>query len=861
MAGDSLYTPDTLRRSGPSQAYIDSLKATSDLKDVVVYSATDSIVFDVRSGILLMYGEGNLSYTEIKLKAEQITVKIDSQTLYAHGITDSLGEEFGLPEFTMDGADYTAKELAYNFKSQKGRVRSGRTVQGEGFILTDVAKVMPDGSLFGEDGKYTTCDDPHPHYYIRSKKIKMTTNNQIISGPLNLVIADLPLPVVIPFAFIPNPPEDKVDGLIQPQYGNAQDRGYFLRGLGYYKAINDYFDIRVDGDIYTQGGWRAGINSTYSINHRFRGSAGFQYGITTFNEKGDPDYRRTSAWNLTWNHNQPINPNTRISSSVNISSSNSFQREISYSRNDFFQNDLNSSINLQKTFANTPFSMNISARHQQDLNDGTMSMSLPEMTLNMNRQNPFKNLTNKKLDFLKQLGITYNMNARNRVDNLPDSLFLPVLFNAADSIFYNAEVGGQMTQIRTVGSDFYQNGLTHNAKASTQVKLFKQINISPNFSYQEFWYTETLRKQWNPETLQIEEREERGFARGYNFNTSVSATTNFYGLYGLPGTKKEILFRQRFTPSVSYNLKPDFADPQWGFYREVQRDTLGNVQEYSIFEDGIFGGPTRGESQSIGFGLGSVVEMKYRTKESFDPEFDEKEDKFERIRVIDNLSVTSSYNFAADSFRLAPFSMQARTSLFNRKLSITASSTLDPYYILTTSEGKKVKVDRFQWNETGQLGRFTRAQISLNTSLKAGEFSKKKVNTENINPVELEGIQNHLYEYVDFDIPWDITMRYSLSYTNTGLSDPRIVSTVNLNGSMNLTPNWKLQAASGFDLVDREVTNTSLSIFRQLHCWDMSFRWVPFGPQRSYTFTLNVRSSTLSALRLSKNNYWQDRFQ
>jgi hypothetical protein len=856
------FPGDSLRQGGPNQAYIDSLKATSDLQAEVDYKANDSIVFDVQSGVLFMYGSSNLNYEEIQLSAERVTVKIDSQTLFANGIQDSLGNAIGEPQFTMDGANYTSKEIAYNFKTQKGRVLSGRTVQGEGFILTDVAKVQPDGSLFGKDGKYTTCDDPHPHYYIRSRKLKLTATNQIISGPLNFVIADLPIPVVIPFAFIPETPEGEVDGILQPQYGNAQDRGYFLRGLGYYKAINEFMDIRVDGDIYTRGGWRVGLGSSYRIQHRFSGSFGFQYGVTRFNEKGDPDFRRTTAWNLTWNHNQPINPNTRISSSVNISSSNSFQREISYSRNDFFQNDLNSSINLQKTFANTPFSMNISARHQQDLNEGTMSMSLPELTFNMNRQNPFKNISNRKLDFLRQFGITYNMNARNRVTNLPDSLFLPVLFNASDSIFYNGVENGDSVLIRTVGSDFYQNGLSHNAKASTQVKLFKQINISPNFSYQELWYTETVEKVWNPETQRIEEFDVRGFQRAYNFNTSIAANTNFFGIYSLPTTRREIVVRQRFTPNISYNLKPDFSEPQWGFYREVQRDTLGNTQQYSIFENGIFGSPSRGESQSIGFGLGSVLEMKYRTKESFDPEFDEeKNDPFERTRIVDNLGLSSSYNFAADSFKLAPFSMRARTSLFNRKLSVNATATLDPYAIITNSTGNKVRVNRFMWTETGQIGRFTRAQLSFSTSLRGEEIRKKKVDAEDIDPTELRGIQNHAYQYVDFDIPWDIRLRYSLSYSNNGISDPRVVSTLNLDGSMNLTPMWKIQASSGFDIIDREITNTSISIFRQLHCWDMSFRWVPFGPQRSYSLVISVRSATLQALRLTKNNYWQDRFQ
>ncbi|MEL7340956.1 MAG: putative LPS assembly protein LptD, partial [Bacteroidota bacterium] len=457
--------------------------------------------------------------------------------------------------------EYEADQLAYNFKTQKGRVTSGRTVQGEGFILTDVAKYMEDGSIFGKGGKYTTCNDPdHPHYYIRSRKLKLTNNNQIISGPLNLVIADLPLPVIIPFAFIPTPPEGKVSGILQPNYGNAQDRGYFLRGLGYYKAINDYFDVQIDGDIYTRGGWRLGLASTYRVQHSFSGNLRFQYGVQRFNERGDPDFRRTAAWSVNWSHNQPINPNTRLSSSVNISSSNSFQREISLERQDFFTNDLNSSINFQKTFANTPFSMNLGLRHQQDLNDGLMSMSLPELTVNMNRQNPFKNLQGKNLGFLKQLGVNYNMSARNRVQNLPDSLFLPVLLNPADSVWISVVENGDTLAKRIQGSSFYNNGLEHRASASTQIKLFNYLNISPSFNYREVWLTETTERFFDAENNTVETVPVRGFERAFDYNTSVTATTNFYGLYGLPRSRREIVFRQRFTPNVNYSLRPDFAD-------------------------------------------------------------------------------------------------------------------------------------------------------------------------------------------------------------------------------------------------------------------------------------------------------------
>ncbi|MEL6844125.1 MAG: putative LPS assembly protein LptD, partial [Bacteroidota bacterium] len=511
-------------------------------------------------------------------------------------------------------------------------------------------------------------------------------------------------------------------------------------------------------------------------------------------------------------------------------------------------------------------SMNLGLRHQQDLNDGLMSMSLPELTVNMNRQNPFKNLQGKNLGFLKQLGVNYNMSARNRVQNLPDSLFLPVLLNPADSVWITVVENGDTLAKRIQGSSFYNNGLEHRASASTQIKLFNYLNISPSFNYREVWLTETTERFFDAENNTVETVPVRGFERAFDYNTSVTATTNFYGLYGLPRSRREIVFRQRFTPNVNYSLRPDFADPQYDFYRTVQRDTLGNTQTYSRFAGATYSGPGQGESQSIGFGLSSVVEMKYRSKESFEAEFDETKDRFERIRVIDNLGVSGNYNFAADSFQLSNFNLRARTSLFKNKVSVNANATLDPYAIqsftnIETGAITKRRVDEYMINTDGRLGRITRAQISFSTSLRGEELRKKQVESDQVDEAEYAQIQRTSYQYVDFDIPWDVRVRYSLSYTNNGISEPRVVSTMNVDGSMNLTTNWKLQVSSGFDLVEREVTNTSLQIFRNLHCWDMSFRWVPFGPQRSYSFVLNVRSSTLQALRLTKNNFWQDRFQ
>ncbi|MEL6850726.1 MAG: putative LPS assembly protein LptD, partial [Bacteroidota bacterium] len=408
--GDQAAVTDTTPKYPPAQQrVVDSLKALSDLQGPVSYGAQDSIVYDVKKGVLYLYDNSSLDYDNLKLQAIRVDINMDDQMLKAFGQEDSSGVIQGKPVFTQDGQSYQAKEVSYNFATQKGRIIEGRLQEGEGFILAEVAKYHPDGSFHGKDGKYTTCDLDHPHFYIKSQKLKMLPDNQLISGPLNLVIADFPIPLFIPFGFIPNnskkPGQKRKNGLILPQYGEADDRGFFLRNLGYYWGISDFLDLKLDGDIYTRGGWRAAGTLNYNLKYRFQGSFRYQYGVQRFNDPLDPDFSRTTAWQVNWSHNQPIDPTARISASVNMSSSNSFQRNISNNQTDFFTNNLNSSVTFSKNFNNLPFSLSGSMRHQQDLNKETMTMQLPEVALNMKRQTPFKNIRNSNLKFLKQWGI------------------------------------------------------------------------------------------------------------------------------------------------------------------------------------------------------------------------------------------------------------------------------------------------------------------------------------------------------------------------------------------------------------------------------------------------------------------------
>lgn len=856
LALDSLAL-DTLAPVDPRQALIDSLKASSDLKSEVKYTATDSIIFDMESDMLYLYGQVNIDYDNTNLQAAKVRIDWENETMYAYGVENEEGELEGTPIFREGEEEYQSKELAYNFKTQKGRIIGGRMAQEDGFILANVAKRMPDGTFNAQGGRFTTCDLEDPHFYIQSRKIKMLPNDQIISGPLNLVIADMPIPIVIPFGFIPKMEQDRRRrGIVIPQYGDSPDRGFFLRNMGFYTPLGDNIDLLLEGDIYTRGGWRIGARSSYRKRYKYNGALNLEYGLQKFGESTDPDASRTSTWRIGWNHSQPINPKTRFSASVNISSSSTI-RELSYNQNDFYTNNVNSSISFQKTFGNSPFSMNMTMSHRQDMNKGTMSMDLPTLNLSMRRLTPFQNVSDdKRMEWLTRLGLSYNMQGSQRLQTIPDSLFIPILFRTRDSVDLFNEFNDTIDR-RSINS-FYDIGIRHNSSLATSIKLFNYVNISPSFNYVGYNYFESEEKVYDEVNNEIVTNIVPGFSFLHQFSTSVSANTNFYGIYQFKG-KKQLAIRQRISPTVSYNLTPDFTDPKWGYFDTVQKDSLGNTTTYNRYQSGIYGSPRSRESQSIGFGLTNVFEMKYRKKESFSPDFDEKEDKFNRGRLLDNLSVSSSYNFVADSFNLAPFRFSARTQVLNNKININAGATLDPYAVVFDSLGNARKISDYALRRYGKIGQFTNGQISVSTSFRSQQNRSKK-KSEDFDEKEFQRIQNSLENYVDFDVPWSINLSYNLSYSKQlTAKEANVTQTFRLSGDTNFTPKWKIGFTSGYDFRRKEISQTNVSVYRDLHCWEMSFSWVPFGLLRSYVLTINVKSATLRDLRLNKRDQWQDR--
>lgn len=863
---DSIVAPTDTAKT----RILDSLKANTDIKSTINYKAEDSIVFDITNSTLFMFKKGDLKYEDIGLKSDSIAVNWETNILYAKGLMDSTGKITGQPTLTESESEYSAKEIAYNFKTQRGKVKFVRTQMEDGYIIADVLKKDGNETYYIKDGKFTTCDLDHPHFYIKSKKLKVIPGDKIISGPLMLYIEDFPLPIVVPFGFFPNQ-SGKRSGVVFPTYGESADRGFFLRDGGYYFAVSDYMDFQVTGDIFSKGGYRLALSSNYNKRYKYFGSVGIEYGVQKFGEKGDPDYNATQNFFVRWNdHQQTITPHLKLTANVQAGTSGYLSNN-SYNEREYLTNTLKSNITFNKTFANSPWNAVLNLDHSQNTQTKQIQLGLPNLVVSRSRFFPFKsNKGVSKNAWYEKIGLNYTANLQNSIAT-PDSFLAGFLLrpklsqNLLTPILSDGDtIGFDTTQV--YANQYIKNGIVQRIPITTNLNLAKYINLSPSINYNEYWYFNTVEKIYNSAEGKTEDVYLPGFATARDFNASVNASTRLYGIYEFSNERKTHI-RHTVLPSLSYTYQPDFGDSIWGYYRTVQSDSLGNTLKYSRFERGIFGGPSNGERQTVNFTLNNQFEMK-RLKQEDEIEKEKgqdttsangpekKIDPWVRSKLIDNIGVSTNYNFAADSMNLAPFNFNARTSFANNLISFQSSAVLDPY---------KVDINGRRYNEyllatSGRLGRLTSFNFAVTASLR----SKKRVGeVKAANQVPEDEMAHVLYYrdlYVDFSVPWTLNLNYNLRYTNSGINRDT-TQTLNLTGDFNLTPKWKLGYTTGYDFSNRDFSYTSLTIYRDLHCWEMSVNWIPFGARKSYNFSINVKSATLKDLKLTRRRDWQDRFR
>ena len=834
--------PDSIRISKNDSIVSDSIlsEETAGFDAEVEYTADGYITMVQNSSgsKIIMSGNAQVKYKDIDLKAAYIELNRDSNQIYAIGKPDSTGAIAGKPVFKQGEQEFEADQVRYNYKTKKGIVTGVVTEQEGGFVHSGRTKLINDSTYCLRNGKYTTCDAEHPHFWLEMTKAKVLSNKKIVTGPAYLVVEDLPIYFIfVPFGFFPNSPKYS-SGLLMPSYGDEINRGFFLRDFGYYYAANDYFDASIKGDLYSKGSRGIKLHTNYRLRYKFSGAFDLKYYKNVFGDKGLPDYKTQNDFAITWSHSMDSksSPSQTFSASVNFSTS-SFDQNNSYTTENYLTNTKQSSVSYSKRWENTPFNLSANARHSQNSRDTTISLTLPQLTFNMSRIYPFKPKTRSgKEKWYDKIGVSYSMDMQNTIDTKENKLM-------SSSLIKN-----------------WQNGIKHSIPVSTSFKALKYITVSPSFNYGERWYTQQIRKKYNQDTKQIEITDTLyGFTRNYDYSLSVGASTKLYGDFKPLNPKSKIIgIRHVMTPSISFGLKPDFSNPSFGMYQTInyidERSVPVNYR-YPYHEGSIFGTAGAGRSGSIGFSLNNTLEMKkVNTTDTTSNE------AYKKIKLLDQLSISGSYNLAADSLNLSVFNISARTKVAGVDLNFGA--ILDPYAMQNGH-----LINQFEYSRTGNLARLTSANMSFGLSFKSKEGKEKEKVEENLTPEQkteldqkkLREKMGDIPEYADFSVPWDISMNYSFRYNKPDPERSSIITqTVDFNGNVSLTKKWKMGFSSGLDVQKLQVTFTQFNIFRDLHCMQMSLNLVPFGYRQSYSFSIRATSALLQDLKLDKRQSYYD---
>ncbi|WP_298370473.1 putative LPS assembly protein LptD [uncultured Lutibacter sp.] len=811
----------------------DSIAKPKELLEGIVEHSADSLIRqDVLNNKIILYKNAHIKYKDIDLTAGYIEINNNTNTVIAKGIKDSVGEYSQLPLFKQGDQESTQDTISFNFKSEKAKIWNLRTEQQGIIILGEQSKKHNDSVIFIKNIRLTSSDKKNPDYYIRIPKAKFIKDKKLVAGTSQLVLADVPTPVILPFAYIPLT-KGRTSGFLMPTWGDNNSQGFFLQNGGYYFVINDNFDLAVLGDIYSNGSWGLRAESSYKKRYKFSGNFDVRYENLSSSLKGFDDYSKTTNYNIRWSHSQDAkaSPNSRFSASVNLGSSQYFkQSNNEINTNAFLNNTMNSSISFSKTFVGTPFNMSLSATHSQNTNTQKVNMTLPSLQLNMDRIYPFTGKGGAKNNAIQKIGLSYSMKGDNRMEVQEDFFFKKEMFDDAKS------------------------GIQHNISMNTNMKAFKYFTISPSLTYEDVWYFDRLKKKFDDVEQGVVTDTISSFSRFNEYSTSVSLGTTFYGMFKFKKGKIEAI-RHVVRPSISYSYRPDFS-----YQNDEYLNAEGEFVEYSPFENGIFGKPGTGISNSLSFAINNNLEAKLRKKDSTDTA------DAKKIIILNNLNFSTSYNMAADSLKWQPVGVNAGTKLFNNKLNVNVRATLDPYALDVSGK----KIDKFNFENGGSLFRLTNAGLTLNYSFSSKKDSKSKQsakakanNSDGIFSEDLttsnrdDGPVNKDSEIKETKlfgakIPWTMQLAYAINYTNVKREKNISSNSIMFNGDLELTPKWSVGFSSGYDINEKGFTYTNLKFSRDLDSWKLNFNWVPFGDRQTYYFFIGVKSSMLSDLKYDK---------
>ena len=810
------------------QAKTDTLKKSADtdsfLSEKVTYDAHDSMRVDMDKQKAYLYNNAHVKYEDIKLQAGYIEIDFGKNLVYATSIKDSLGKDSQLPVFEQAADKFTAGRITYNFKTKKGKINDVITQQNEGFIHGRDIKKDTNNVYYVAHGKYTTCDKEDPDYYIGAKKIKVIPDAKIITGPACLYIADIPTPLVIPFGYFPNK-KGRRSGILIPSYGESTNLGFFLKDGGFYFGGSEKVDLALRADIYGNGSFGAKAASNYKNIYKYSGGLNISFSQISDGDKVLPTTSTRNDFFVRWSHSQDprSHPSSRFSADVNAGSS-SYNKYNGNVTGDYLQNTFSSNIAYAKSFTGTPFNFSANLRHNQNTQTKVINASVPELALTMNRIYPFKNKEAVGNKWYDKIGLSATANARNEV-------------SAYDSTLFTNRTVQQM-----------KNGVHFAVPISTSLNLLKIFTLTPSINLGSSVYFQSIRQNYDTTTTNlthIKQDTVRGVSMANDYSVSAGLSTRLYGDYFFK-TKHLKQIRHVATPTISTSYRPDFSEGQYGYYQHVAGDESHSLPQYSIYQYGIYGAPAKGRSGLIAFSLNNTLEAK--TKKQSDSGA-----VFKKINLIDNLGVAFSYNAAVSNYNWSPINFTGRTQLF-KKLDVTGSVILDPYKIDNTGN----HIEQFEWSNS-RLGRLTSSTLSLSTSLRS-QVKTTDPKAAAVPPPpsdELDYINSHRNAYVDFNVPWNLNVFYNLNYSKPGLTKS-ITQSATFNGDLSVTKKWKISLTSGYDFTSKKLTLTSINIYRDLHCWEMRFNWVPFGFRQSYSVDISVKSAMLKDLKLSRRKDWYD---
>ena len=860
---DSIARADSIHR-------LDSLRMLeqSSLDAPAFTAARDSIVEDFSNGkkMIYYYGDVSVAYGNMKLTADYMEYDLNTSTLYARGTTDTTGTVTGQPVMEQGGKSYTMDEVRYNFSTQKARITNMVTQEQDGILHGKNIKMMPDRSINITHGKYTVCDCEEPHYYLHLTAAKVMTkpSQKTVFGPAYPVIADVPLPIGLPFGFIPKRP-DRATGILFPTFGEEASRGFYMRDLGMYFVIGDYFDIAITGDIYTLGSWALDVNSRYKVNYKCNGSFSLTYSNDQVGERGSTDFFQTRNFGIKWNHSQDAKarPGTNFSASVNFSSPSN-NKYNSTSLQEAVQNQISSSISYSKNW-NGKLSLSMNLLHNQNSRDSSYSFTLPNVTFSVSRFYPFKQKHRVgKEKWYEKFSLGYNTTLQNRISFKASEFNKPGFW------------------------DKFQNGMAHNFQIGLpNFTLMKYINITPGVSYGMNWFFRDTQKEYNPDTGMVEDIKGKMFSTfgaTHNYSGSISASTRIYGLFNFGMHRRLQAIRHVVSPSISASFSPDKATHFNGYRTLTYTDRNGQVktQEYNIYAGQLNSVPGKGSSASLSFSLGNNFEAKVRDIKDTTGKGSKK------IKLIDNLNFNTGYNFLADSLKMNNIGVTMSTSVFG-KLGISANANFDPYAILVNKQNPSGrKINRFAIQEGQGLARLTNATVSLSYSLSGegkingndgtkqagggGGGSGSPANHYTriyYHPVTGEYIPGGWLYYTNPNVPWSINFNYSFNFRRGyQFSNGKVINkdtytqTVGLSGNVKLTPRLSMQMSTNFDLMAMQMSATQLSATYDLHCFNINVSWIPNGQWESWSFRIQANASALAdLLRFKKSSsYWDNNY-